>query len=440
MRTVGIVGLWHQGIVASACLAKSGMCVRAMDPDGARITMLQSGRSPIFEPGLDELIAEGLQNGLLSFSTRLEDAVSGMADIMLTLDTPVDENDQSDLSGLWLLIEEMVPLLARNAVLYVTAQVPVGTCAKIVVKAKKMRPDLNFGIAYSPENLRLGQAIERFMKPALPVIGADEDWVYDRVVVMLQPLGVTSWTRVAVKAAEMTKHALNAFLATCVTFGNELGNICDETGVDAVAVVKALRLEERVGSKAMLLPGLGFSGGTLARDMQTLREIGRKKHLETPMLDGIWAANGRQNGVVKRRMEKLFGTLQGVKVAVLGLTYKPDTSTLRRSASLEIIGELVTAGAVVSGHDPKADSSELALHTEFTFMRDVYAAVQGRQALILLTPWKDYRHLDMERIRTVMAENPVVFDTANLWDAETIEGLGFRYYNIGRGRQIEGQG
>jgi UDPglucose 6-dehydrogenase len=438
MRTVCIVGLWHQGIVAAACLARCGVRVRAMDPDADRIAMLQAGRSPIFEPGLDELIAEGLSSGQLSFSTHLAESVGGVGDILLTLDTPVDENDQSDLSGLWRLIEQMAPLLGENAVLYVTAQVPVGTCATMALKIREMRPGLDFGIAYSPENLRLGQAIERFLKPALPVIGADEDWVFDRVTAMLEPLGVASWMRVSVKAAEMTKHALNAFLATCVTFGNELGNLCDETGVDAVSVVKALRMEERVGSKAMLMPGLGFSGGTLARDLQTLREIGKRQHLETPMLDGIWSANLRQNGVVKRKMEKLFGNLKGVTVAVLGLTYKPGTSTLRRSASLAVIADLVAAGAVVTGHDPKADSAELATHPEFTFTRDVYAAAQGRQALILMTAWNEYRDLDMERMMGAMAARPVVLDTANLWDAEAMDRLGFRYYNIGRGRKIEG--
>ncbi len=438
MKTVCIVGLWHQGIVAAACLAKCGVRVCAMDPDTDRITMLQTGRSPIFEPGLDDRIAEGLHSGQLSFSTDLAESVGGVSDLLLMLDTPVDENDRSDLSGLWRLIEQMAPLLEEKSVLYVTAQVPVGTCEKIALKIRDLRPGLGLGIAYSPENLRLGQAIERFLNPALPVIGADEDWVFDRVVAMLEPLGVTSWMRVSVKAAEMTKHALNAFLATCVTFGNELGNLCDETGVDAVSVVKALRMEERVGSKAMLMPGLGFSGGTLARDMQTLREIGKRQHLETPMLDGIWSANLRQNGVVKRKMEKLFGNLEGVTVVVLGLTYKPGTSTLRRSASLAVIADLVAAGAVVTGHDPKADASELALHPEFTFTRDVYAAVQGRQALILMTAWTDYRDLDMERVVGAMGARPVVLDTANLWDVETMDRLGFRYYNIGRGRKIEG--
>jgi UDPglucose 6-dehydrogenase len=156
------------------------------------------------------------------------------------------------------------------------------------------------------------------------------------------------------------------------------------------------------------------------------------------MLDGIWSANLRQNGVVKRKMEKLFGNLKGVTVAVLGLTYKPGTSTLRRSASLAVIADLVAAGAVVTGHDPKADSAELATHLEFTFTRDVYAAAQGRQALILMTAWNEYRDLDMERMMGAMAARPVVLDTANLWDAEAMDRLGFRYYNIGRGRKIEG--
>lgn len=435
MKEIGLIGLWHQGIVAAACLARCGLRVRAADADAERVDALRRGKAPIFEPGLDDLLAEGLKAGRLAFATDPATAVRGLQDVLLMMDTPVDEHDQSDLSGIWHVLDEIVPHLEAHTVLYVTAQVPVGTCGEMLRRIKAKRPELQAGVAYSPENLRLGQAIERFMKPPLPVIGTDEDWVFERVVELLRPLQVDAWTRTGLKAAEMTKHALNAFLATCVTFGNELGNLCDEVGADGVEVVKALRLEERVGRKAMLMPGLGFSGGTLARDVQTLREIGKRQQLETTFLDGLWAANQKQNGIVKRKLGKLFKSLQGVKILVLGLTYKPDTSTLRRSAALEIIAELAAAGAVVTGHDPMADPAELAQHRELRAVADVYEAAQGQQALVLMTPWKHYKELDMPRLFAAMQAHPVVLDTANLWEAARLEQIGFRYFNIGRGRK-----
>jgi UDPglucose 6-dehydrogenase len=318
---------------------------------------------------------------------------------------------------------------------FVTAQVPVGTCDKISAIIREKNPSLKFGIAYSPENLRLGQAIDRFVDPALPVIGADDSRTLDRVEKMLAPLKVSKWERVSLRTAEMAKHALNAYLAASVTFANELGNICDEVGADGKRLGEVLRLEERVGRKAMLFPGLGFSGGTLARDMQTLRGLGDKFGLDTLMLDGIWESNKIQNRLVIRKLKKVFGKLENAPVTVLGLTYKPDTSTLRRSASLEIIGDMLAAGVKVCAHDPKADRAEVAAHKEFKFFEDVYDALKGAQAMVLITGWADYKMLDFERVKKTMAR-PVIIDVNNMLDADKLQALGFTYLDIGRGRKV----
>ena len=227
--------------------------------------------------------------------------------VLIMFDTPVNERDESDLSEVLETAAEIAPELENGVVLYVTAQVPVGTCDQIAQRVRESNPSLNFGIAYSPENLRLGQAIDRFLHPALPVIGSDDRATFDRLEPLLSLFNV-KWERVNLRTAEMTKHALNAFLATSICFANELGNLCDEVGADGQRIAEVLRLEPRIGSKAMLFPGLGFAGGTLARDMQTLKSLGDRSALETPLLDGAWESNRQQNQLVLRKLKKAFAS------------------------------------------------------------------------------------------------------------------------------------
>ena len=429
-----VIGCWHQGVVGAACLSDLGYDVLGADHDGKRVASLNSGNAPLYEPGLDELLQKMVKSGTLKFTADVANSVKGRRDVLIMFDTPVDVNDQSDLSEIFSTAAEIAPYLENDSVLFVTAQVPVGTCDKIAAIIREKNPSLKFGIAYSPENLRLGQAIDRFIHPALPVIGADDSATLDRVEQLLAPLKV-KWERVNLRTAEMAKHALNAFLATSVTFANELGNICDEVGADGRRLAEVLRLEERIGRKAMLFPGLGFSGGTLARDMQTLRGLGDKFGLDTLMLDGIWESNRIQNRLVIRKLKKVFGKLENISVTVLGLTYKPDTSTLRRSASLEIIGDMLEAKMKVSTHDPKADRAEVAGHKEFKFFEDAYDALKGAQAMVLITGWAEYKKLDFERVKKLMARS-VIIDVNNMLDSDKLQGLGFTYLDIGRGRKV----
>jgi UDPglucose 6-dehydrogenase len=429
-----VLGLWHQGIVGAACLAGLGCSVVAADHDTKRIALLNKGKTPLFEPGLDQLIEKGLGSGKLTFSSDVYGSVEGCSFVLIMFDTPVNEHDESDLSEVLATAAEIAPMLEAGVVLYVTAQVPVGTCDQIVQRVRENNPSLSFGIAYSPENLRLGQAIDRFLHPALPVIGSDDRATIDCLEPLLSLFNV-KWERVNLRTAEMIKHALNAFLATSICFANELGNLCDEVGADGQRIAEVLRLEPRIGSKAMLFPGLGFAGGTLARDMQTLKSLGDQSALETPLLDGAWESNRQQNKLVLRKLKKAFADLANVQVAVLGLTYKPDTSTLRRSAALEIIADMVREGMRVSAHDPKADRTEIATHASFCFFEDVYAAVKGADVLIVLTPWLEYKSLDFSQILQLMS-GPLLIDTANLLDAHQLQDLGFKYLGIGRGRRV----
>lgn len=434
MSGIAIIGLWHQGVVAAGCLADLGFTAVAADRDAEVVARLNEGHAPLFEPGLDALLEKGLASGRLSFTHDVAAAVRDMPFVFLMFDTPVDEADRSDPAEVFAAFRAAAPAIRPDATVWVTAQLAVGTCEALLEEGRRAGLAPAVRIAYSPENLRLGQAIERFLAPPLPVIGTDDDAAFDRLAELLAPLS-TDWQRVSLRTAEMLKHALNGFLAVSICFANEIGNLCDEVGADGRRIGEMLRLEPRIGAKAMLLPGLGFSGGTLARDMQTLRHIGDERGLDTPLLDGAWAANAAQNRLVLRKLKGVRDSLVGIRVAVLGLTYKPDTSTLRRSAALEVIADLVREGAHVGAHDPLADRAELALYKGFTVHEDPYAAAEGAEALVLMTPWREYRDLDFARLHRVMA-TPAVIDTAGLWDAQSLQAMGFAYDDIGRGRRL----
>ena len=444
MDKICVIGLWHQGVVGAACLAELGHDVIAADPDEATILKLKSGKAPLHEPGLDDLLKKATDSGKLRFASSLQDAVRGRSAVLLMFDTPVDENDQSDLSGIFSAARTIAPALENDAVILVTAQVPVGTCHAIEREIKSANPSLRFAIAYSPENLRLGQAIERFRNPPMRVIGSDSDVALDRVGKLLAPFG-GKWERVSLRTAEMVKHALNSYLAVSLTFANELGNLCDQAGADGGRIAEILRTEPRVGPKAMLFPGLGFSGGTLARDMQTLRNCGLAAGVPTPLLDGAWRSNEIQNRLVVNKLHSIFKSLSGRTIAVLGLAYKPETSAIRRSIAISIIRELLDEKALVRAHDPCADHAEVCralgagCRDGLRLEKEAGPAAEGAEVLVLITGWKEYKSLDYATIKARMTGD-ILIDANNLLDADEMERLGFQYIGTGRGRAKRKEG
>lgn len=431
MRIV-INGLWHQGVVGAACLAGRGHHVEGYDLDTERGALLRAGKQPVFEPGLAELLAEQEAAGRLRWLDDLRDATPPDV-VMLMHDTPVNERDESDPTCVFESAALLPPILRKDTVVFVTAQVPVGTCDRLRAALSQARPDWRGGIAYGPENLRLGQALERFLNPPLPVLGSDDPGTMDRLVA-LWPDEIR-WDRVSLRTAEMVKHALNTFLASTITFANEVGNLCDEVGADGHRIAEILRREPRVGPKAMLFPGLGFAGGTLARDVQTLRTVGDAARLDTPFLDGLWRANAAQNQIVLRKLRVVLGgSLSDRRIAILGLTYKPDTSTLRRSAAVELADALLREGARVSATDPRADRAEVAAIRGLAFHESVGEAIRDADAVVLMTPWAEYRDGDLAAW-CASVRNPVLIDTAPLWDARRAEDAGWQYFDIGRGRK-----
>jgi UDPglucose 6-dehydrogenase len=429
---VGVIGIWHLGSIYSACLADHGYSVVGVDRDKKRVSDLMSGQPPLFEPGLEELLRKNIEEKRLSYTTDLAEGVRGAAYVMLTFDTPVDDNDEVDLSEIFETAIQMSPYLDSGATVIVSSQVPVGTCEQIRSVIQKHRLSLEFDIACSPENLRLGQAIDVFNHPERIVIGADSPVTLDKVAQFWAPVGAPA-VRMNLRSAEMTKHALNAFLATSISFANEIANLCDEVGADALKVAEALRSDSRIGPKARLLPGLGFAGGTLARDLKALKKLGDKHHYRANLINAVLKVNEQQNGLVIRNLKKVFGSLKGLTIGVLGLTYKAGTSTLRRSAALEIIRDLVHEGAVVKAHDPRADLGEIKQHREFEFLKDPYMAAKGADALVIITEWPEFRNLEFGLLKQAM-RNPVLIDTKNMLDDAAMEGAGFTYFGVGRGK------
>jgi UDPglucose 6-dehydrogenase len=430
---VCVIGIWHQGAVAAACLSDMGYQVTAVDRDAQRIEKLNHGEAPLFEPGLDELIASGVQAGTLRFTTQLNEGMSGARYVWLAYDTPVDDEDQSDLSEILTAVREMAPLIqsSTSISILVTCQVPVGTCNRIEAEIRQVNPACKFGLAYSPENLRLGQAIELFRRPPLLIIGSDSDETIRDIDHLLAPLQGPR-VHTTLRTAEMTKHALNSYLALTVSFANEFGKLCDEVGADGVQIAEALRKEPRIGPKAMLFPGLGFSGGTLARDVRTLQRLGDETGVDTHVMDAVWQVNEEQNQSIVRNIARVCGSLRGLRVGVLGLTYKPGTSTLRRSIALEVIRDLAVQGAQVRAHDPKADRAELERLAHLQFCADSYETARDADVLVFVTPWPEFRELDFQRIKRMMAR-PIIIDSNNMLDAAEMRAHGLLHIGTGRG-------
>jgi UDPglucose 6-dehydrogenase len=427
---VCVIGIWHLGSVTAACLADLGCNVVGVDNDKTRVDNLNKAIPPLFEPGLADLMLKGIKAKHLEFTTDLKSALVGANFAIIGFDTKVDDNDQVDLSEIHQTTLQLANWLENGTIVIISSQVPVGTSEIIKSTIKSKKPDLEFDVAYVPENLRLGQAINRFMKPERIVIGADNDSTIDKVEAFFHIIPDQK-LRMNLRSAEMTKHALNAFLATSVSFANEIANICDEVGADALKVSEALRLDSRIGPKAMLKPGLGFAGGTLARDIRVLQNIGKKTGYEPLLINAVYEVNRKQNKTIALKLNKIYSSLQNLVIGVFGLTYKPGTSTLRRSASLEIINELVAKGAKVKAYDPKADLREIQGEINFEFCSDPMVAVKGSDALIFVTEWPEFKQLDFSLIKSLM-NKPLIIDAQNMLDADTLSKLGFTYLGVGR--------
>lgn len=409
-----------------------GYSVVGVDEDATRIAKLNAGTAPLYEPGLDGLLQQGLANRKLRFTTDFANGVRGSQYVWLTYDTPVNDRDEVDLSTIHAAAKKIAQHLEDEGVIVVHSQVPVGTCEEIECVVQACAPKRPFGIACVPENLRLGKALECFRKPAMLVIGSNQEATIDRVESFCSPFPCRK-LRMNLRSAEMTKHAINSYLATCISYIDELANLCDAVGANAATVSAALRMDERVSPRAPLLPGgLGFAGATLARDLRALQSIGKRVAHPTHLFDAVLEVNEEQKRIVYRRLSAHFGSLEGLTVGILGLTYKTGTSTLRRSAAIEIARGLKDAGATVKGYDPKAAREELSGQDIIQFCSSADEVAADSDALVIVTEWPEFKDLNFAALASRM-KHRVLIDTKNLLEPERLRALGFTYSDIGRG-------
>lgn len=425
-----MVGLWHQGSVLAACFAELGHDVVGVDADAEVVAGLGDGRPPLHEPGLPELLAQGLEAGRLDFTTEFEAAVRDADLVYLSLDTPVGPGDASDLATVFAAARRIGEARQGDLVLCVTAQVPVGTSEALAEEVEALLDGGRCEVVYVPEFLRLGTAIDSFRNADRFLIGADDAELAERVAAVYRPLG-RPVEIMDVRSAEMTKHASNAFLAASISFINEIADLCEEAGADVARVAAGMKLDRRIGTHAFLSAGLGFAGGTLGRDLRVLQEVGRRSGRATALTDAVIAVNGARAALVADLLGRLHGSLKDTRVGMLGLTYKPGTSTMRRSVALEIARELTSMGATVQAYDPRADLSELDGPPPFQVCADAASAADGADALVVTTAWPEFRDLDLAALRPRMRRADLI-DTQNLFDPTAVAASGWTYYGVGR--------
>jgi UDPglucose 6-dehydrogenase len=390
---VCVYGLWHLGSVTAACLASRGLATVGLAATPEAAAELNAGKAPLFEPGLDALLKQGLQNGTLGFTHDVRAAVSSLDLLWVCFDTPVDDDDVADVGHVLDRVRLTFPYLKDGAVVLVSSQVPVGSTALLEQDFAAVAKGRKVSFAYSPENLRLGDAIRVFTEPERIVIGVRSDSARKVIEPVLNPFCQTLlWTRV--ESAEMVKHALNSYLATCVTFTNEIASICESVSADMSEVEAALRLDPRIGKKAYVRAGSAFGGGTLARDVQFLKSIAKDGDVRVPVLAAVLESNNHHKGWVVRHLRRQLGALAGKKVGVLGLAYKAGTDAIRRSVAIEVIEELMAEGADVTVFDPKVAALPEPLSSAVTIASSANAVFKGSEAVVLATEWPQFRELD----------------------------------------------
>jgi UDPglucose 6-dehydrogenase len=422
---VCVQGLWHLGSVTAACLADAGHRVIGLDHDPATVARLREGAAPIAEPGLDALLAKNMSR--LEFTT--EPAAVAAADVVwVAYDTPVDADDRADVELVVAQVGRVLPHLRDDAVVLISSQLPVGSTARLEAQLQALRPTSAIRFACSPENLRLGKAIQVFTEPDRVVVGVRDLQTRERITALLAPI-TTKIEWMSVESAEMTKHAINAFLALSVTFANELAAVCERVGADAKEVERGLKTEFRIGPRAYLAPGGAFAGGTLARDVAFLTEIGATNQLALPLLGSVRPSNEWHKRWAQRRLEDRLGTIAGTTIAVWGLTYKPGTDTLRRSAAVELCSALAALGAKVKAWDPAIRALPAELASTISLATSPEEAVRGASALVIATEWPELRAVQLAGAVPLM-QRPLILD-ANRFLAASVANVDVEYYAVG---------
>lgn len=434
MLKIAVVGTGYVGLVSGTCFAETGNDVTCVDIDIRKIESLKKGKVPIYEPGLENLFERNTKQGRLHFTTSLEEGIKEAQIIFLALPTPPGEDGSADLKYIMKVAEDLSFLITDYKVIVDKSTVPVGTAEKVgEILSRKLDKSL-YDVVSNPEFLREGVAVDDFLKPDRVVIGSDNDRatalmmkLYEPFVRQGNPIYVMD-----VRSAEMTKYAANSYLATRISFMNEIANLCEKLGADVDQVRKGMGSDSRIG-KRFLFPGVGYGGSCFPKDVQALHKSAQDNAYDFKILSAVMNVNELQKEVLFHKIKSYFkGELKGKNIAIWGLAFKPETDDIREAPAITIIGMLRAEGAIVKAYDPEAmENFKTMVTNEITYCENQYEALEGADALAVVTEWSTFRSPDYNKMKNTM-KNPAIFDGRNIYNVKDMKEMGFVYDSIGR--------
>ncbi|MBI5643830.1 MAG: UDP-glucose/GDP-mannose dehydrogenase family protein [Deltaproteobacteria bacterium] len=430
-----VIGTGYVGLVTGTCFADFGVNVSCVDKDVEKIDMLKRGEIPIFEPGLKELVDKNINDNRLTFTTDLSESIKKSLVIFIAVGTPPKGDGSADLS----YIEEVARTIARNLngykVIVTKSTVPVGTGSLIEgIISKEQGGDHKFDVASNPEFLREGSALEDFMRPNRVVIGARSQQAIAILKDLYSPLYLleTPFVVTDIETSELIKYASNAFLATKISFINEMANICERVGADIHMVAKGMGLDQRIGPK-FLHPGPGYGGSCFPKDTMAITKIARAHGYTFRIVESVIEVNARQRELMIDKIKGLVGDLKGKRIGVLGLAFKPNTDDIRESPAIDIVERLLAEGASIKAYDPAGmEHARRSMSEDVAFCNDSYEVAEGCDALVILTEWNQFRKLDFKKIKSLL-KSPKIIDLRNIYEPAMMAKLGFEYVSVGRG-------
>jgi UDPglucose 6-dehydrogenase len=430
-----MIGGGYVGLVSAACFSEFGWTVTCVDKDTSRVAQMLRGISPIYEPGLEDLMIRNMKAGRLGFTEELAPAVRAADVVFLAVGTPMRRGDGfADLSHVFTAVEELAPHLDGFTVITTKSTVPVGTSREIERRLKEIRPEAGFAVCSNPEFLREGSAIQDFTHPDRVLIGTDCERARAVMERLYKPLAIRNAPIIFVgrESAELAKYTANAFLAMKISFINEIGDLCEEVGADIQEVADAIGRDKRIGEK-FLHPGPGYGGSCFPKDVSALIRFAREARAPVSLIEQVERVNHERKIAMVSRIERLAGgSVRNKTIAVLGVTFKPNTDDMREAPSIDIVHHLMKAGAKVRGYDPVAMEVAHPILPDVVMFKDPYEMAKGCDGVIVVTEWNEFKQLDLDLLKSIL-RNPVIFDGRNIYDPESMREKGFIYRAIGRG-------